>query len=60
MGKLQLGLATAPCLAQCATLRITTKDELPMQVDGEPFIQPRSTILIRHHNQVGSDLNTLR
>lgn len=52
MGKLQVGLAHAPCLTQCSTVRITTLDELPMQVDGEPWIMPKSTMIVRHHNQV--------
>ncbi|GLC33320.1 hypothetical protein PLESTB_000346100 [Pleodorina starrii] len=39
LGQLQVGLARATRLCQCRTAVITTRQALPMQVDGEPWMQ---------------------
>ncbi|GFR47322.1 hypothetical protein Agub_g9011, partial [Astrephomene gubernaculifera] len=46
LGKLQVGLARATRLGQCRSARITTSQELPMQVDGEPWMQPPAQLSI--------------
>ena len=40
MGRLAVGLASAQRLCQCRSLSLTTKEKIPMQVDGEPWVQP--------------------
>lgn len=52
LGKLHIGMSRALQLAQCSVLRITTCAPLPMQVDGEPWMQEEPcTITITHHSQ---------
>mmetsp|Transcript_12340 Transcript_12340/g.32558 ORF Transcript_12340/g.32558 Transcript_12340/m.32558 type:complete len:174 (+) Transcript_12340:1752-2273(+) len=51
MGRLAVGLARAQRLCQCTSISITTKVKLPMQVDGEPFLQEPSRVVVTHKDQ---------
>ncbi|GLI65672.1 hypothetical protein VaNZ11_009276, partial [Volvox africanus] len=46
LGQLQVGLARATKLCQCRTAIITTHQALPMQVDGEPWMQPAAQLSV--------------
>ncbi|KAI5070416.1 hypothetical protein GOP47_0014759 [Adiantum capillus-veneris] len=51
LGKLQVGLSRARRLGQGQCIKIVTGSEFPVQIDGEPWIQPCGTIEITHHGQ---------
>lgn len=42
----QVGLSKAVKICQCSEVTITTARDLPMQIDGEPWGQPKGTIKI--------------
>ncbi|KAJ3674292.1 hypothetical protein LUZ60_004908 [Juncus effusus] len=51
LGRLQVGLSRAERLAQGHSLRIEVRDPMPIQIDGEPWLEPPCTVEISHHNQ---------
>ncbi|OON15115.1 diacylglycerol kinase accessory domain protein [Opisthorchis viverrini] len=46
LGQIFSGLRTGTRLAQGRHIRITIKTEIPVQVDGEPWIQPPGQIIV--------------
>ncbi|KAM7475678.1 hypothetical protein LguiB_022921 [Lonicera macranthoides] len=51
LGKLQVGLSRARRLAQGQSIKIQLFVQLPVQIDGEPWLQQPCTLTISHHGQ---------
>lgn len=54
----QVGLSRAVRLAQCHSARITLRGSVPVQVDGEPWLQPAATITVAHAGLARHPLST--
>ncbi|XP_028112265.1 diacylglycerol kinase 1-like isoform X1 [Camellia sinensis] len=52
LGKLQVGLSRARRLTQGQSIKIQLFAALPVQIDGEPWLQQPCTLAISHHGQV--------
>lgn len=57
LATIQANLARAIRIGQGSTIKIILKRDLPVQVDGEPFLQPSSQITIQFWNQMKMLLN---
>ncbi|CAI0560376.1 unnamed protein product [Linum tenue] len=51
LGKLQVGLSRARRLAQGQLIKIQLFAPLPVQIDGEPWLQQPCTLIVSHHGQ---------
>jgi hypothetical protein len=51
LGEVKLGLVRGLRLAQGQKVVVTSTHTLPVQVDGEPWEQPPSTMVFSHHGQ---------
>ena len=58
LGRLQVGLSRAIRLAQCHSCRITAREALAVQIDGEPWLQPPCSLDIALKGQVRLLRNT--
>lgn len=54
LGKLQVGLSKAIRLCQCKAVDIQINTMLPVQVDGEPWMQNPAKIQVSFYKQVSS------
>ena len=59
LAKIKSGLGVPLRLAQCKSLRFLTKRTLPMQVDGEPWIQKPVQVDLSHSGQVNIALPSI-
>jgi len=44
LGQITVGLSKAQLLCQCSKLKMTLKKKMPMQLDGEPWLQDKGTL----------------
>ena len=52
LGQLTVGLSRAVRLAQGRRIVVNTREAVPMQVDGEPFVQPAGRVVVEFCGQV--------
>ena len=51
MAQLQVGLSTPHHIGQASSITIKFKDSLPVQVDGEPWLQRPCTMTVNRNGQ---------
>nr|CCA24710.1 diacylglycerol kinase putative [Albugo laibachii Nc14] len=51
LGQMQVGLSKAVRLCQCRKAEIRLKDTLPLQIDGEPWLQNACILTVSFHDQ---------
>ncbi|GFY75360.1 diacylglycerol kinase epsilon, partial [Trichonephila inaurata madagascariensis] len=51
IAQLQIGMSEPLRLGQARSIKLKLLERIPLQIDGEPWEQAPSEIVITHHNQ---------
>lgn len=51
LGQMQVGLSKAVRLCQCRKVEVRVKETLPLQIDGEPWLQSECLLSVSFHDQ---------
>lgn len=57
LASIQVNMASGTRIGQGSKIKLCLKRDLPVQVDGEPFLQPSSEITVEFWNQMKMLLN---